>query len=308
MKYLSGIIAIIGIIGVGMAVNACDDDSVYRQEMYKQVLALICSDDYNILTDTQELTGEEVISYVAVSCGGSFAPKEDVYITLKEDEGVLDAYNLDRYFTDVTRYANRLPASKFDIDDYQIVIPKGERSGKMKIRFRPDGLSPDSVYFLPISFRSNSAYEVNPKKENMLYRVLIKNQYAEQFSTGYTEYKMNGYKGTTNITTSKQMQPLSANRARMMAGDISFSSSVSKFNEGAIVLEVTGNSVKITPYKENGSLIITQMDNDPDYPNMFNIVREWDRKFKVFLLHYKYKAGTAAEVEMREELKLEITD
>ncbi len=63
----------------------------------------------------------------------------------------------------------------YDIDDYSLTIPVGgERNGRMKIAIRPEGLSPDSTYFIPIKVDSYSSYEINHKKSNVLYRVLLK--------------------------------------------------------------------------------------------------------------------------------------
>jgi hypothetical protein len=309
---------IIVIAGVMLFTNACDSDQVYEQELYKQVIALICSDNYNIMEDTQPL-GEEVTGYVAVSCGGTGAVAKDVRISFIDDDGVLENYNWAMYDTDESRYAKRLPASKFDLDDPHITIPKGAHSGRMTIKFRPNGLSPDSAYFLPLSIGSVSSYEVNPQKSNILYRILIKNQYAEQYAVGYTNYRLDGFKNDVAISISaKPVQPISVHRVRMMAGDLEFMPSsavtptIATLEAGAVVLEMTGNRVAIKPYKEDGTLTVTQLDDDSlypgMYPNTFVIEHDWDKKYKVFRLHYKYKAGSAAEVEMREELRLEFTD
>ena len=303
MKYLKIFIA----IGLLTAMNACDQDRLYEDELYKQVVSLICSDNYNVLEDTQELTGQEIVSYVAASCGGTGAPEKDIRISIIEDDEALDVYNWSMYDAETQNYAKRLPISKYDIEDHHIVIPKGERSGKMKITFRPEGLSPDTAYFLPLSIASMSAYELNSKKSNVMYRVLIKNKYAVQYSSGFSEYKMNGFRGETAIVMTKPMYPLTQNKVRLMAGNMLADDYT--FEEGAIVLEVSGdNKVSIIPYKEGGTLSITQMDGDSLYPNTFKIVNDWDKKFKVFHIHYKYKAGSAAEVEMREELRMEFED
>jgi len=305
MKYLRFILATVGVLVI---TNACDQDKIYDQELYKQVISLICSDNYNILEDTQQLGGE-VLGYVAVSCGGTGAVKKDVRISLVEDDGALEDYNWAMYDADQSQYARRLPASKFDMDENHIIIPQGEHSGWMTIRFRPDGLSPDSAYFLPLSIGSLSAYELNPKKSNLLYRVLIKNQYAEQFASGYSNYRSDGFKNDVAISiSSKPVQPLTAYKVRLMAGDLEFLPSIDVINAGAIVLIMTGNNISIRPYKENGTLSVTQVNGDPLYPNTFKIEHDWDKKYKVFQLNYKYKAGNAAEVEMREELRMEFTD
>ena len=299
---------ILPVIGVLMLTNACDQDKIYTEELYQQVIALVCSDNYNILEYTHEL-GSEELGYVVASCGGTGAVEKDVHISLTEDHSVLENYNWAMYDIDQSKYAHFLPSSKYVIDNLQITIPKGEHSGWMGIRFRPDGLSPDSVYFLPLSIDSLSAYTVNPDKSNILYRVLIKNQYAEQLAAGYTNYRMDGFRNTSATTIlQKPVQPLAANKVRMMAGNLAFSASVPTFEAGAIVLEITGNQVQIKPYKEDGDLIITQLDDHPLYPNTYQIVYEWDRKYREFRLHYTYKAGSDGEVEMQEQLRLEVFD
>ncbi|MDR1667414.1 MAG: DUF4361 domain-containing protein [Bacteroidales bacterium] len=302
MKYLRLLITA-SLLTVGL--NACDKDNIYERELYKQVIALVCSDDYNKLEDSQ-LLGEEALRYVAVSCGGTEPVATDVRIALIEDDAKLLDYNWSMYDADRSMYAKRLTFSHYSIKDHHIFIPKGERAGKMEITFYPDGLSPDTAYFLPLSIGAISAYEVNPKKQNVLYRVLIKNQYAEQLSSGYTEYRMNGYKNASSIVFTKIIQPLTSNRVRMLAGDTPFESSENVLNSSAIVLEIQDNrSVRILPYK---NITVTQIDDDPLYPNKFSMETDWDKTFKVFRLHYKYKINNEPEVEMREELKFEISE
>jgi hypothetical protein len=305
MKYTKWIT----IIFLSLGTFSCASDYIYEKELYKQLISLICSDNYNLLEDTQELTGEEIVSYVAASCGGTGAVATDVRITLVEDEATLEDYNWSMYDADESQYAQRLASWRYSIEDNHIYIPKGERAGKMKITFNPNGLSPDTAYFLPLSIGAVSAYEINPKKSNVMYRVLIKNRFAEQMSAGYTLYSVSGFKNADAVAISKQMQPLTRNSVRIMAGDIEFKADLAALDAGAVVLEIANdNRVTLRPYKTDGTLTVTQLDNDPDYPNVFNIETDWDKKYKKFSLHYKYKAGNAAEVEMKEELRLEFTD
>jgi hypothetical protein len=308
MKNLKFIPAIIGVL---MIVNACNQDEIYQQELYKHVISLVSSENYNILEYTHEL-GVEEPGYIVASCGGTEAAANDIRVSLKEDHRVLESYNWNMYEVDLAKYDRLLPTANYVMDNSQIIISQGKHSGAMSIRFKPDGLSPDSAYFLPLSIESTSDYELNPKKSNLLYRVLIKNQYAEQFVTGYTNYRMDGYAGNTFTTImSRPVQPLSANTIRMYAGTLINNSPLPSLENGAIVLEISGNDVRIKPYKEGGSLIVTQINvgdagGNVDYPNTYKIVTEWDRKYKEFRLHYKYKAGSATEVEMREQLRLEV--
>lgn len=290
---------------VMLSIAGCNTNEIFEQELYKKVVALICSDNYNILEDQQELTGGENSTFVAVSCGGTGAAEADIRVTLIPDLAPFNAYNVGMYDVDTTQYAKLLPESKYDIDDYHIVIPKGERTGKLDIRIRPDGLSPDSVYFIPLSIGALSAYEVNPEKSSMLFRVLIKNFYAEQKTSGYTYYAMRGFRDGLVAQASKPVQPISKNSVRMMAGNISFKAEVDVLAQNAVLLEVQpDNHVVVTGYKD---LEVIQ-DTDPDFPNIFRTeTDDWGRKHKVFLLAYSYKAGSSF-VTMREELRLQYTE
>lgn len=290
---------------VMLSIVGCNTNEIFEQELYKKVIALICSDNYNILEDKQELTGGENLTFVAVSCGGTGAAEADVKVTLIPDITPFNVYNVGMFDVDTTKYAKLLPKSKYDIDDYHIVIPKGERTGKLDITIRPDGLSPDSVYFIPLSIGALSAYEINPKKSSVLFRVLLKNYYAEQKTSGYTYYSMRGFRDGVVAQASKQVQPISKNTVRMMAGNTPFKAEIDVLEQNAVLLEVQpDNQVVVKGYKY---LEVIQ-ENDPDYPNIFRTeVDDWGRKHKVFLLAYAYKSGNSF-VSMREELRLQYTE
>ncbi len=285
--------------------TACNTNVIFEKELYKKVIALISSDNYNILEDAQELSGKENLTFIAVSCGGTDAAETDVRVTLIPDKAPLNAYNRGMFDADESLYAKTLPESKYDIDDYHIIIPKGERTGKLNIRIRPDGLSPDSVYFIPLSIGALSAYEVNPQKSNILYRVLIKNFYAEQKPSGYTYYTMNGFLNGAAAQATKPLQPISKNEVRMMAGNLQPIADIAQYEKGAIILKIlSDNKVEISAYKD---LEVFQ-DDDPNYPNIFKIeIDDWGKKFKVFLLAYSYMDGGNLR-EMREELRLQYLD
>ncbi len=290
---------------VMLGLSACNTNDIFEQELYKKVVALICSDNYNILEDVQELTGDENATFIAVSSGGTEAVGADVRVTMIPDNAPLNAFNVGMFDVDVQQYAKLLPESNYDINDYHIIIPKGERTGKLDIKIRPDGLSPDSVYFIPLSIGALSSYEINPKKSSILYRVLIKNFYAEQKSAGYTFYAMRGLRNDVVTQGNKQVQPISKNKVRMMAGTISFDADEELFAKSSVILEVLpNNKVIVSGYK---NLVVT-MDNDPAFPNFFRTEKDdWDRKHKVFLLAYSYKDGNNW-VKMREELRLQYTE
>jgi hypothetical protein len=98
------------------------------------------------------------------------------------------------------------------------------------------------------------------------------------------------------------MAPISKNEVRVMAGNELYESKIATLRRGAVVLEINSDySVKIKPY---ANIEVTQLDDDPDFPNIFFIEDDGFKTYKTFLLHYQYVFGGTVK-EMKEELRLE---
>ncbi|MDR2776396.1 MAG: DUF4361 domain-containing protein [Tannerella sp.] len=296
-KYLN--ILMIPVFLTGIA--SCDEDRIFEKEQYKVVFALVSDDDHNIFKMVHDLDSPESTGYVAASCGGSNPTEKDINVTLVQDYESFNRYNKDNFDVETEKFAQRLSSDKFDIDSYNLTVPAGGRNGKMAIRVRPDGLSPDSVYFIPLKINTYSAYEVNPDKSDVLYRVLIKNRYATQAST--TNYTLRGTRDGVNVMGGKQMHPISKNSVRIMAGTDAFQADVNTINNTCILLTVDDNSrVSISPFK---NMEVEQIDGDPDFPNIFKIDDDGYNIYKTFLLSYRYKVGSSTYT-MKEELRIKL--
>jgi hypothetical protein len=280
--------------------SSCNSDEIFQGELYKKVVALVSSDEYNVFEESHELTGGESVGYIAASCGGTDATVGDIVIELEEDPAAYNTYNRSLYDTDVDKYARLLPHSMYDIDDYRITIPAGERGGRMKIRVRPEGLSPDSVYFVSLKATFLSAYELNISKSTVLYQVLIRNRYADQ--KPLSTYSVRGNRSGVDFSSVKTMYPLSRNSVRVPAGI----SEELDFKLGAIVLEVgEDNHVTIRPY---GTIWMEQIEGDDDYPNKYMVEDDGFKLYNNFRIHYRYRIGDDEIYEMKEELRLEIKE
>ncbi|MDR1865778.1 MAG: DUF4361 domain-containing protein [Bacteroidales bacterium] len=320
--WLSGMIAGICLSGMIAGTSACNENEVFDKEQYKKVFALVSDDNYNIFQAVHDLEEIESTGYVAASCGGTNPIEEDLYVELAFDREAFDRYNTANFDVSAEKYAKVVPRSKYTVDDYSLTIPAGEKNGKMKIKLRPDGLSPDSIYFIPFKVVTYSAYELNPNKNNVLYQVLTKNFYATQ--KVQTDYTLRGFlsDGTTDgssgellfgqVMDTKRMHPVSRNRVRIMPGNQQFEDTnedqLSRINRLAIILEIAGNGkVSIMPWRTAGGMEVTQIDGDPEYPNTFHIEDDGYRKFKTFLLRYNFKLGSVTYY-MKEQLQLEFSD
>lgn len=285
----------------------CDRDEVFEREQYKNVFALISESD-NVARKFHKL-GEESIGYVAASMGGTNPTTKDITVNLVEDQSLLDNFNRINYDTDVSKYGKPMPESKYDIDSYQFTIPAGGISGRLPIRIRPDGLSPDTAYFISLRVESHSSYEVNPDKSYVLYQIRTKNYWAQ--ADGNTNYSMRaklriqGSASELEMPGTKVMHPLTENSVRIMAGKETYESNINVFNRFAIVLEIgEDNKVSILPY---ANIEVTQVDGDSEFPNTFLIENDGFKTYKTFLLRYNYKSGNTI-YEMKEELRMEFDE
>lgn len=293
------------VLGFILMLNSCDRDEVFEKEQYKNVLALISGSD-NVKTVYHSL-GVETVGYMAASLGGSNLTKKDIIVNIVEDPLLIDNYNRINYDIDKTKYIPPMPKSNYDIDNYQFTIPAGKTGGKLPIRIRADGLSADYDYFIPLRIESFSAYEANLTKNYILYRVRIKNWWANR---GGTTYNMNAKMGEVGqqyeiaLPGSKRLDPLTKNQIRMMVGNVSYrASDMINFNKWAMILTINDDkTVTISPFKD---LIVTQINEEDElYNNTFFIEDTGYQFFKVFRLRYNYIDGDR-EYEIREELRLE---
>lgn len=292
----------LALLGLTLFLASCKDDQIFEREMYKNVVALISSDYHNNFQEVVHLTGEdEIVAYIAASTGGTHAPTQDLIIALEEDAEPLAQYNWSVYDADERLYAKALPTDKYEIIDYQIRIPAGERTGRTMIRLRPDGLSPDSSYFIGLKATDVSGVELNPKKSTMLYQILLKNDYASQADNSL--YTMTGMKNQMATAANKQLFPLTHNSVRMVAGNETFQSSEATIARNSIILEVDEqNNVTIKPYKD---IQVRQIDGDPMYPNVFRLEESYGRRTNVFLLSYEYVWGNETHV-MQERVEMQV--
>jgi hypothetical protein len=105
----------------------------------------------------------------------------------------------------------------------------------------------------------------------------------------------------------KDVYPVSGNKIRIAAGDLTYDATkYEEINRTAIVVEVDADDghVTITPWKD---IAVTQIDGDPDYPNIFKIENDGYKSYKTFLLRYDYEYE-GITVSMQEELRIEYNE
>ncbi len=286
---------------------ACNDDEVFEKEQYKNVFGFVSESD-NTNTKVVSLHKEESVGYMSLSMGGSNPIKRDVTVNIVEDESLIDAYNSANFDTDVSKYAIHMPKSKYDIVSYKCVIKAGESLGTIPVNIRPEGLSPDSTYFIPVRIDNYDGCEMNPDKGTLLLKVAFKNRWAASTGTGYSMLgKRRNVTSTTEISMpgTKTVHAYGHNSVRVMPGNETFKADKHTLEAKAMILEIedTPDEVKKVTIKPVRDLKVTQIDGDKFYPNTYAIVDDGFNVYKMFLLHYYYTIGNNT-YEMKEELRI----
>jgi hypothetical protein len=282
--------------------TGCSNESMYDKEMYHPVVYLLGSGDLNIYTVVIPFKESEAKTYVSVGCGGSKSNPEAVTVVLEQDNtDLFDRYNRVNFDIDTPKFARLLPQSRYEIPSYSVTLPalSPDPYANVLVYVDQQGLSPDSVYFIPLAIQSVSRYETNPDKSNLLLRVAVINDYAEQTAT--TVYTMKGTNTTgstaTAVTGSKIVRPLAADEVRLFAGIQAETnqSTPEEIARYAIVAKINpDNSVSIRSYGTIEVEMLT-MEGYNRYYTQYNAVTGQDVQYMD--LYYKYRTLTTPAIE-----------
>ena len=264
------------------------NETDFDVEQYKKVVYVL-SYDYHVYEYTHHLDSPESVGYVTVYCGGTKGVDKDVTVVFEKDTVLFDNYNEINYDLDTEKYAQILDPKFYDIDSYSVQFKAGQLDPYvlLPIRVRPAGLSPDSIYFIPLAVKSISGYELNKERTNVLYQVVLKNDYAKAFgNTTYTSRGTRTPEGKTpiKIASTKRMYPLDGQVVRLGVGGESVDYSNAKdIAKKCAKITINGDkSVSMVPVND-ALMQVQQLGGAAD--NYFFV----ERKIQKFNLHYRYR-------------------
>jgi hypothetical protein len=314
------------VVAAVVCVTACSEEDFSSKEYYDYLFYLLSKETHNVYVAPHPYTeGEETLGYFSIGCGGSLSNPGDVAIELEHDTILLNRYNRLTFDIDSSKFARLLPRHRYHIGGMNINFPAHSREQYVKVPIYVDtyGLSPDSIYFVPLAIKSVSGgYGTNPEKFNILYRIAVENYYAEHVRN--TIYSQRGSllpveygesedvndvviiddpANTPPIVETRIIKPLSIHSARSIAGDEKVvkleTPTLAELEKSAIILTVAeDNRVQISSY---GTVQVEQIDGtmaDGDPWNIYreeriNMVDESVNKF--FYLRYRYRTVSNAD-------------
>lgn len=293
---------------------ACNENEVFEKEQYKNIFGFVCESD-NTKEKIVSLHLEEATTYVSISMGGSNTISQDVTINFEEDLSLIDDYNASNFDTDVAKYAIALPEDHYTIENYSCTIKAGERLGVIPVKVKPNGLSVDETYFIPLRVTDYNNAEMDPEKGTVLFQVGIKNHWAQSTGTAYT---MLGRRSTATspeiqMPGTKYVYPYSYNEVRIFPGNETYSTEHHTMEQKGMIVEIGEDDdadkirpVKIKAYKDLDVEMVEPTDEkyDDAYPNTYSIVDDGYNVYKTFLLQYYYVIN-GTKYHMKEEVRVE---
>lgn len=238
---------------VGLISVSCNETDRFEKEQYEKIVYALSYTD-QAFPISHMMTGETSIGYVSVGLSGTLSDNEDIIVEFERDPDALERYNILNFDLDETKYAKELTAEHFSIPDYKAVIKAGEVIGTMPIEFHPEGLSPDSIYMVPLRIKSVSKYTVNEELQSVLYRIMLENEYASQ--EDQTTYFMKGAEikedGEIMIAAGKRVFPLMKNQIRTTVHTKPYKDDAIYIRENSMIITI----------QESGELSIVPVDKD----------------------------------------------
>jgi hypothetical protein len=325
-------IALFGVATVAL-LAACEttfyEDEQYRKEIY------IVSGDNNIIGQEYSF-GDESVGYLAIYAGGTTGIDTDVDVELEVYSDFLRNYNQRVFGDNYSNYGKELDPDYYSVESWKTTLKAGGNKPYVMfpIKVNVNNINIDESYYIPLRIKSVSDYMISEKKQNVLYRIFLKNDYATTKTTTY--YTMNGTEqiftetdGTftpqglpTVVNATKSFSPTGEFSIRMLPStNYSTVASVVRDQSLNIVVypeelidvpvyvegEFTGNYVKRqkvtldTWQKSSTSVSVGEIDGEQSY---------YDAEKTTFYLNYRYKLSGETDWHfMHEVLKpLNITN
>lgn len=291
---------------IALNLAGCSNDKIYQDEQYKNLVYLLSGTD-NVFVSSYTLNEEESDRYVTVGCGGSNANDKNIVVNLDPAPEWMDRYNSLKFDYEY-QYAKLLPANRYQIASYTVTLPalSGYHYERLNVKVRPLGLSPDSIYFVPLKIVSVSDYEVNEDKQYVLFRAAIENDYATQVPQTY--YRKDGSIDNpyTVLSGVKTVHPLTKDKVRMFIGNGAYTEDTTPeyITRNSVVVQIhPNNSVTVSPYDDSVMEVemLENVDNKIENFNLYNPeYMQGVTKQRVFWLYYRFRQKPAGSDDFGE--------
>lgn len=293
---------------MAISLVGCSNEAIYQDEHYKTQVFLLSGAD-NIYGTSYTLNEVDPVRFVTIGCGGSNTNEKDIVVTLEPNPEMLDKFNNLNYDYE-SEYAQLLSADRYEIESYSVTLPAHSdyHYVRMPVKVKPLGLSPDSLYFIPLKIRSVSNYEVNEDKQDVLFRVAIENDYAQQLVPTYYTKSGTMSNPLAMLSGTKLVQPLAKNKVRMFIGNETYSNNTTAadINRLSVVVQIKeDNTLEVLPF---GSIDVEMIDDVAGYNRYVPDLKQGLTIQRVFYLSYRFRLSGTSEWRVVQERLIRVEE
>jgi Domain of unknown function (DUF1735). len=281
-------------IAVVVLFSSCSELKNITEEQYKKIVYALSYDNSNVYEAIHNLSQSIDTGYVSVCVSGTKHITEDISVTFVEDREAFDRYNVLNFDLDTSKYAVLLDKKFYNIPSLSVTVPKEDNidNGLLPIIIKPNGLSPDSTYFISLKITDASGYEINEKRQSVLYRIYIENAYAQQKER--TTYFMKGERKREAdsepipISSSKRVFPISGSAIRTYVDTYGHQNNLTRINGFSMIVNINDDrTIDFSPYKPE-LIQIEKIDDEKSnyYYEEKDARGDLQKRIK---LHYRYR-------------------
>lgn len=173
IKYILCITAILMVVG-------CSDTLPINEEQYKKLVYLTRAID-EVKNEYVNYAYDRDTVYISVSVSGTLRTDHDIRVTFREDNEAIVRYNK-RNLSATDIQNQHLPAAAYEYPQEDIVIKAGENTAIYPVYIYPQNLHCDSLYMIPVSIASVSAYEMKTEIDTVLLaKINMVNNYSGKY-------------------------------------------------------------------------------------------------------------------------------
>ena len=201
---------------------SCNEIDYLKTEQYEKIVYTLGNSDFVFDINLKMVDENSILGQIPVGLSGTLADDEDIEVTFEKDLESIEIYNVLNFGFQKEKYAKELKQKYYNIENSVAVIKAGSEVGTLPITIKPIGLSPDSIYFIPLRISNVSKHKYMEDRCRVLCRPRLENKYAsEQKFTLYASDGMSkGFKDGEFVgsevlfSATKLVMPISHNKIR----------------------------------------------------------------------------------------------
>jgi hypothetical protein len=158
--------------------SACELVDPLASEQYRKDIYIIGA--YERVSYFNLPYGNEQEAFVSVSASGTQKVDQDVEITLRQDNDIIDWYN-GKYMLDATVKYRQLDPALVNILSWKTTLRAGELYTHLPFTVNTTGLHCDSLYAIGIAIDAVSAYRIADSGTELIFTLKLINDYSGNY-------------------------------------------------------------------------------------------------------------------------------